>query len=192
MTLTGLIIFLADRRRRRVACWGYHKGGRLWPRRQHRSRRYRLADRRLGVWPIGHRCRWTDRSNYSRNRRRDHPARHCRADQASVAPSLLVGGRGGTNAFLPRGIAARAGETKNRHRNRPRAVSSTSQPGRPGLAVVDAHCTPSRGPARDAGITHRRQRTADDSFCGGDKAVHTRNLQSLAKFQANTVDDDRQ
>ena len=49
MTLTGLIIFLLIGA---VAGWlagVYHKGGRLWPGRQHRGRRYRLADRRLVV-----------------------------------------------------------------------------------------------------------------------------------------------
>ena len=46
------------------------------------------------------------------------------------------------------------------------------------LTVVDAHGTPSRGPARDAGNTHRRQGTTDDSLCGEDEAVHTRNLES--------------
>src|SRR5262249_1642165 len=60
------------------------------------------------------------------------------------------------------------------------------------LTVVDAHRTTARGPARDAGITHRRQGTADDSLGGADKAVHARNLESLAEFQTNDVDDYRQ
>jgi len=50
-------------------------------------------NRRLVVWPIGHRCWRTDRVNHRRSRRCDHPPRHCRADQASVAPSYWsVGG----------------------------------------------------------------------------------------------------
>ena len=60
------------------------------------------------------------------------------------------------------------------------------------LTVVDAHGTPSRGPARDAGITHRRQGTADDSLGGADKAVHARDLESLADFQTDGTNDYRQ
>ena len=58
----------------------------------------------------------------------DHPPRHRRADQASVAPSLLVGGRAGTCAFLPRRVLhARTDEEKP---TKPAACCvSTSQPG---------------------------------------------------------------
>src|SRR5215470_8864886 len=52
-----------------------------------------------------------------------------------------------------------------------------------GLAVVNARCTAPRGPARHTGITHRRQGAADDGLCGGDEAVHARNLEPLAEFQ---------
>src|SRR6516162_934397 len=112
---------LADRRCRRVACWGYHKGGRLWPRRQYRGRRYWLADRRLVVWPIGHRCWWTDRINHRRSRRCDHPPRHCRADQASVARRLMVGRWAGTKAFLPRRVL-HARENEDQAPKGPRAL----------------------------------------------------------------------
>src|SRR5215469_6909209 len=60
------------------------------------------------------------------------------------------------------------------------------------LTVVDAHGTPSRGPARDAGITHRRQGTADDSLGGADKAMHARDLESLADFQTDDTNGYRQ
>jgi hypothetical protein len=71
------------------------------------------------------------------------------------------------------------------------AVAAWPQPKRsPGsssrrpLLVVAA----SRTPTRDAGNAHRRQRAADDSFRGGDEAMHARDLESLAEFQANAVD----
>jgi len=44
-------------------------------------------------------------------------------------------------------------------------------------------------PARDAGITHRRQGAADDSLRGGDQAAYPRNFESLAEFEANGADD---
>ena len=50
----------------------------------------------------------------------------------------------------------------------------------------------SRGPSRDAGIAHRRQRPADDSLCGRDEAVHARYLESLAEFQGKDADNYRQ
>lgn len=128
MTLAGLIIFLLIGA---VACWGYPEGGRPWPRRQYRGRRYRLADRRLVVWPIGHHCWWTDRVNHSRRRRCDHPPRDCRADQASVAQELLVRGRAGINPFLPRGVLH--ARTDEEQPTKPAACCfSTSQAGRPG------------------------------------------------------------
>jgi len=68
----------------------------------------------------------------------------------------------------------------------------TKPSGRRGLAGVHAHCTTSRGPARDAGNAHRRKGTADDSLCGGDEAVHAWNLRALADFQADGADDYRQ
>src|SRR5215472_9024160 len=60
------------------------------------------------------------------------------------------------------------------------------------LTVIDAHRATARRPARDAGITHRRQGAADYSLCGGEDAVHARNLESLADFQADGTDDNRQ
>ena len=60
-----------------------------------------------------------------------------------------------------------------------------------GLAV-DARCAPSRAPARDAGNAHRGQGAADDGFRGGDEAVHARNLETLADFQADGADHNRQ
>ena len=53
-------------------------------------------------------------------------------------------------------------------RRRPVLFRST----RPGLAVSG---TAARGPSRDPGVTHRRQRAADDGLCGGDEARQARN-----------------
>jgi hypothetical protein len=50
----------------------------------------------------------------------------------------------------------------------------------------------SRGPARDAGLAHRRQGAADDNLCGRDEAVHARDLEPLAEFQAKGADNYRQ
>src|SRR6266478_4002003 len=57
------------------------------------------------------------------------------------------------------------------------------------LAVVDPRCTASRGPSRDAGVTHRRQGAADDGLCGGDEARQARNGELFAEFQAKGPDD---
>src|SRR5580700_3506522 len=57
-----------------------------------------------------------------------------------------------------------------------------------GLAVSPC-CTATRGPSRDAGVTHRRQGAADDGLCGGDEARQSRNRELFAEFQANAPDD---
>src|SRR4029077_7201300 len=48
--------------------------------------------------------------------------------------------------------------------------------------------TPTRGPSRDAGGTHRRQGAADDCLCGGDEARQARNRELFAEFQAKGPD----
>jgi len=58
--------------------------------------------------------------------------------------------------------------------------------------TVNARCTAACAPASDAGHAHRGQGAADDGFRGGDEAVDAWNLESLADFQADGVDDYRQ
>src|ERR1700740_2686060 len=62
----------------------------------------------------------------------------------------------------------------------------------PFSAVINAHRAAASGPSRDAGITHRRQRAADDRLGAGKDTVHTRDRESLANFEAKCADDCRQ
>jgi hypothetical protein len=49
-------------------------------------------------------------------------------------------------------------------------------------------CAATRGPSRDAGGTHRRQRTADDCLCGRYEARQARNRELFAELQAKGPD----
>ena len=58
----------------------------------------------------------------------------------------------------------------------------------PFSAVINAHCTAASGPSRDPRVTHRRQRAADDCLGAGKDTVHTRDRESLGKFEAKSTD----
>ena len=72
----------------------------------------------------------------------------------------------------------------------PRSVNGLVEPSLTpavlGLAG-DARCTSSRASARNAGNAHRGRGAADDGFCRGDEAVHARDFEPFAYFQANAV-----